>query len=113
MSYDVQGHIGATGGSLYVSLSPIRIAILDSTAYAGGLYLNRVNVPKEFQGRGIGTALMEAFKKSSRRAGHRHVIVEPGGYNPADQERRVKWYERHGFIKQKEGFYLLVLEKEA
>ena len=113
MSYDVQGHIGAMGGTLHVSLSPVRIAILDSTAYAGGLYLNRVNVPKDYRGRGIGSALLEAFKESSRRAGHRHVVVEPGGYADADQERRVRWYEKHGFVRQKEGFYLLDLSKEG
>lgn len=111
--HDVKGSIGAEGGSLHVLLEKRRIAVLDSCAFRGGLYLNRVNVPEDSRGQGIGSALLDKFIKSSRQAGHRFVIVEPGGYNPHDQGRRVRFYEKHGFVRQEEGFYLLDLEKKS
>lgn len=109
-SYDVQGYIGPEGGSLHIMVDKCHIAVLDSSLFGEGLYLNRVNVPEKHRGRGIGSALMEKFKESSRHAGHKYVIVEPGGYDPNDQQRRIKWYEKHGFVKQEEGFYLLDLK---
>lgn len=113
MSYDIMGRIDAMGGSLYVQLAPTKIAVLDTTAMRLGeidaLYLNRVNVPNDYQNRGVGSALIEELKASARHSGHKFVIVEPGGYDPDRQEDRIRWYERHGFIKQDEGYYLLAL----
>ena len=106
MDYKVEGDIDATGGSLYVVLSRTRIAVLDSTSLSKGLYLNRVNVPQEFQGRGIGSALMQRFKQLARQAGHEFIIVEPGGYDPDRQDDRIRWYKRHGFIKNGDHYRL-------
>jgi len=111
--HDVKGSIGPEGGSLHVLLDKQRIAVLDSSTFRGGLYLNRVNVPEGHRGQGIGSALLDELTKSSRLAGYRFVIVEPGGYNPQDQGRRVRFYEKHGFVRQEEGFYLLDLEKKS
>lgn len=102
----------SNGARFFVLLSPISIAILNASPFKDGLYLNRVNVPKHYLGRGIGSALMQAFLEAARTTNFKYVIVEPGGYEAADQDRRVRWYEKHGFIKQEKGYYRLDLSQQ-
>lgn len=106
MAYDVRGTIDSDGATFFVKLSHIRIAMLNASPFRDNdLYINRVNVPKEHRGRGIGSALMQAFLESARQVGVKRIFVEPGGYQLKDQPRRVRWYEEHGFIRQDSGFY--------
>lgn len=111
MEHDVQGYIVSDGAFFYVLLSPVKIAVLNASPLQDGLYLNRVNVPRKHRGRGIGSALMQAFLESARKTKILRIIVEPGGYDAADQERRVRWYEKHGFVKHEEGYYVLDLSQ--
>lgn len=109
MFYKIQGGIRPEGGSLYIMLSKIRIAVLDTSAFDDYLYLNRINVPDDYQNRGVGSALVEAMKVSARRSGHTRIIVEPGGYDPKRQNDRLRFYKKHGFTEHPDGFLFLSL----
>lgn len=59
-------------------------------------YVNRVIVPKDFRGHGVGGKLLERLKQEVALKGGKKLIVEPGGY-AQDLKRQRHFYEKHGF----------------
>lgn len=63
-------------------------------------YLNRIKV--NTRGQGYGSALLRALLAAlATRENFIQLVVEPGGYG-SDPDRLVKFYERHGFVRDPE-----------
>lgn len=61
----------------------------------GEYYLDTLSVSEDFQGQGIGRALMAAFEQQGRELGHMQaaLIVEQGN------DRAMQLYERQGYVQ--------------
>ena len=113
MSREVQGEIALDGGTLYIALSKIRIAVLDATCFRdiskNEVWISRINVPPEYRGRGLGSLLITRLIEQARAQGFKSIAVTPGGYDPDRKDDQIRFYERHGFIKIEGDFYRLTL----
>lgn len=73
---------------------------LGETAAASNIgdfwYVNRVFVPENKRGQGIGTGLVNRLIEEVRKQGGKRMIVEPGGYG-VDPHRQVNFYVKLGF----------------
>lgn len=110
---EIVGNITEQGGSLIIVLSPIRIAIIDTTASydttENELFINRVNVPSAYQGRGFGSLLVTTLIDKARDVGFKRIVVTPGGYDPDRKDDQIRFYQRHGFKQQERDFFSLDL----
>lgn len=95
--------------------NPLPIAIadftrLDYTDYYHGVagiefssslfYVNRVNVPMGYRGRGFGSQVLQKMLDYSDEQGlHLILDVVPSGEEMGLREL-IEWYERHGFIRK-------------
>lgn len=73
-----------------------QIAIADLSRFRKGYLMTRINVPRAFRGRGIGTELMQMILADADRTCS-VIYIHPLAQDPAWQERLVAWYEKFGF----------------
>jgi len=80
-----------------IKLSPVNIAIADLTDYfEKGMIITRINVPKEFRGKGFGRDLLNQILTDADKDGVTLYleILASGEMSYMDLEA---WYMRHGF----------------
>lgn len=81
----------------YEKLSPLALAVLDNCDYYGdGRIITRINVPKEFRGRGIGHKLLLQCLADADAEGVT-LWLEINAYGDMTYEQLESWYKRHGF----------------
>jgi GNAT superfamily N-acetyltransferase len=80
-------------GDAYLWCEPVE-EVEVREAYPGVPMLNHLEVAPEFQGQGIGTALIRAVEDAARRRGHERLVLGVGIDNP--QAKRL--YERLGYV---------------
>lgn len=87
-----------------VELSPSRIAVADLSDFDGAWWINRINVPNGFRGRGVGASLLQQILEEADRTG---VILRLNinGYGDLSNHQLQEWYERHGFVETTEGYF--------
>jgi GNAT superfamily N-acetyltransferase len=74
-------------------------------------WINRVLVPKELRGKGIGRELLCRLKGAVTAQGGSGMIVTPGGYD-IPQEDQIAFYRACGFeVVREEGVGVLMLWK--
>ena len=90
-------------------LSQVRIAILDLSQYTDegidGYMINRINVPREFRGQGIGSALLNECISCADADGVTLYL----GIMPSDGlhfDALESWYKRYGFVDMGENFWV-------
>lgn len=83
--------------SMYLRLSPTRLAVLDMCDYYGeGQIITRINVPESHRGLGHGRALLkQALDWADSTQTALFLEINPSG--PLDYHQLADWYERHGF----------------
>lgn len=64
-------------------------------------YLFRLGVRKDFQGKGVGTKLLDHCKELARKEG----VKEVGLYAEVDNDRLSEFYEKRGFKRSKKSYY--------
>jgi ribosomal protein S18 acetylase RimI-like enzyme len=77
-------------------------------------YLNRAKVHNQYQGQGIGSALLKLVIDSIQELGGSVLVVEPGGYD-SDPVRQRNFYLKNGFKESQRyvGALELVLGEET
>lgn len=72
-------------------------------AYDDASYIQTIGVTSDHQGRGVGTALLEALLSEADARGAKHVDLEVR----ADNESAIRLYEKHGFARLgvRRGYY--------
>lgn len=79
-----------------VNLSSTRIAIADLMEYNDGMLLTRINVPKTFRGKGIGSKLLkQIIDEADKEKVKLYLTISPS--DGLDFEQLEKWYYRFGF----------------
>jgi shikimate dehydrogenase len=83
---------GTVAGYLYADITP---AMETSSTYTyERFYIHHIAVAPQFQGRGCGTALIEAAKLEARRRGISRLALATWNFN----RRAQRFFEAHGFV---------------
>lgn len=91
--------------SFVIKLSPVKIAIADVSDLGNeGHFLCRVNVPKEYRGKGIGSQLLKQVLKEADRC-KIDLLLEIYPSGGLSYEELRQWYQRYGFEVQPSGYY--------
>lgn len=87
-----------------IQLSPVRIAIADLMEIDGVWWINRINVPNGYRGRGHGTALlMQILEQADYEEVTLRLNINP--YGDLNYHQLQSWYERYGFVQDEEGCF--------
>lgn len=78
---------------------------------AGVLFFNRLNVPSQLRGRGLGSLLLDSMLSF---CSERNLLIlnSPNAYGDMSQDELVDFYERHGMVKASQDG-LLVFSKRV
>jgi GNAT superfamily N-acetyltransferase len=82
------------------------IAIADvMPLVTGGHYVNRINVPQRFRGKGYGSRLLNMILEDADNE-RTMLVLEPSASGGLSQEDLIEWYQRHGFVFRSKGVLL-------
>ena len=79
--------------------APMRVAVAEAScmkAEDGLWFVNRVKVPKEEQGKGIGAQIVKKLQEEVAGQGCKVLLLFPGGYG-SDPRGLYKFYKKQGF----------------
>jgi ribosomal protein S18 acetylase RimI-like enzyme len=83
----------------YIVRCGFRAAIADLIQHEGGMMITRINVPKDYRGKGYGRELLRQILVDADQEAitlHLHVSCSDG---LTDQQLDA-WYKRHGFVEK-------------
>lgn len=98
--------------SYSIKIDACKIAVADLMPDTDGVepdaniwWINRINVPVGFQGKGIGSSLLQQILDDADNVGAKLALtINPYGLLTYEQLR--DWYERHGFEEDHDGIFV-------